>query len=136
MYAYFKKRENESINILLVSPDANGLLTKVIHSSYITEANKEVIGTANSLEKRGAYLKLIPRRKLRSESMPKRMELHLHLHIFPAGATLKATMLHGWKVKYLSELGKRKCESGEFVVKTLPVVKMGWQLLLGVDLDK
>ena len=40
LYAYFKKKENKSIDPLPVLPDANGPLTKVIPSSYITEANK------------------------------------------------------------------------------------------------
>ena len=36
----------------------------------------------------------------------------------------------------MSELGKRKRDGGECVVKTLPVAKMGRPLLLGEDLDK
>ena len=52
------------------------------------------------------------------------------------GGTLIETTVHGWKVKYLSELGKRKCKGGELVVKTLPVAKIGWPLLLGENLDK
>ena len=54
---------------------------------------------------------------------------------FP-GVTLEETMVHNWKVKYLSELEKRKHEGGELVVDMLPVAKMGWPLLLGEDLDK
>ena len=57
LYAYFKKKENKSIDPLPVLPDANGPLTKVIPSSYITEANKEVIATNSQLEKRGLYFK-------------------------------------------------------------------------------
>ena len=53
LYAYFKKKENKSIDPLPVLLDANGPLTKVIPSSYITEANKEVMATNSQLEKRG-----------------------------------------------------------------------------------
>ena len=51
LYAYFKKKESKSIDPLPVLPDANGPLTKVIPSSYITEANEEVIATNSQLEK-------------------------------------------------------------------------------------
>ena len=51
-------------------------------------------------------------------------------------ATLKSTTVHRWKIKYLSEMGKRKHDGGKFVVKTLVVAKMGQPLLLGEDLGK
>ena len=54
LYAYFKKKENKSIDPLPVLPDANGPLTKVILSPYITETNKEVIAKNSQLEKRGS----------------------------------------------------------------------------------
>ena len=64
------------------------------------------------------------------------LQLDIFLKIFQVQLSLKETTVHGWKVKYLSELGKKKREGGELVVDTLPVAKMGRPLLLGADLDK
>ena len=140
LYAYFKKKENKSINPSSALPDANGPLTKVIPSSYITEANKEVIATTNSqLEKRGPYLKFTPEKKVEIAKYAAENGITSAVKCFSKdfpGATLKSTTVHGWKAKYLSKLGKRKRDGGECVVKSLPVAKMGRPLLLGEDLDK
>ena len=56
-----KKSGNEAGNPLL--PDEKGPLSKLVPSSYISEANKEVSATTNNLEKRGPYLKLTPEKK-------------------------------------------------------------------------
>ena len=57
LYAYFKKKENKSIDPLPVLPDANGPLIKVIPSSYITKANKEVIATKQPVGEKGPLFK-------------------------------------------------------------------------------
>jgi len=45
-------------------------------------------------------------------------------HYFSPDSTLKDTTVHSWKVKYLCELRKRKCDGKDLVVKSLPVTKM------------
>ena len=138
LYRYFKKTSgNEAGNHLL--PDEKGPLSKLVPSSYISEANKEVSATTSNLEKRGPYLKLTPEKKAdiskyAAENGIKSAVRHFSKDFL--GTTLKETTVYGWKAKYLLEFGKRKREGCELVVHMLPVAKMGWPLLLGEDLDK
>ena len=134
LYTYFKKKTG---NPLL--PDVKGQLSTVVPSSYISEANKEVSEATKKLEKRGPYMKLTPEKKADIGKYAAENGIVSAVRRFSKdfpGGTLKETTVHGWKVKYLSELGKRKREGGELVVKTLPVAKIGRPLLLGEDLDK
>ena len=133
LYNYFKKKENPAL------PDDKGQLSKVVPSSYIREANKEVSLATKSFSKRGPYLKLTPEKKADIGKYAAEHGIVAAIRYFSKDfpdSTLKETTVHGWKVKYLSELGKRKREGSELIVKMFPVAKMGRPLLLGEDLDK
>ena len=116
LYAYFKKKTGNSAGNHLL-PDEKGALSKVVPSSYISEANKEVSAATNNLGKRSPYVKLTPEKKGKyaAENGIKSAVRHFSKDLQP-GVTLKETTVHSWKVKYLSELGKRKREGGELVV--------------------
>ena len=137
LYTYFKKKTGDPTSNHL--PDEKGTLSKIVPTSYISEANKEVSAATSILGKRSPYLKLTPEKKADIGKYAAENGITSAVRCFSKdlepGETLKETTVHGWKVKYLLELKKRKCEGGELVVKTLPVAKMGRPLLLGEDLD-
>ena len=80
LYTYFKKKTGDPTSNHL--PDVKGTLSKIVPTSYIIEANKEVSAATNTFEKRSPYLKLTPEKKPISENMLRKMESHLQLDVF------------------------------------------------------
>ena len=103
------------------------------------ERTKKFSAATKSLGKRGPYLRLTGDKKAVIGKYAAEHGIVAAVRHFSKefpDSKLKETTVHGWKVKYLSELQKCKSEGGELVVKKLPVAKMGRPLLLGEDLDK
>ena len=50
--------------------------------------------------------------------------------------TLKDSMVCDWKVTYSTELKERIKEDEDTMIKSLPVAKVGYPLMVGAELDK
>ena len=139
---YFQPRADP----LLPKPD--GSLSKVVPSSSITAANKEVkrvldlsdeAGGKDPAPKRGKYEHYTGAEKVQ---IGKRAAEHgvvatirYFSKIFP-DRSLKESSVRTWKKKYLQEIARRRREGEHLLVKELPEKKTGRPLMLGEELDK
>ena len=125
-----------------VLPSPLGSLNKLVPSTSIVEANKEVSERIVKCKdgKKASYLKVTPEMKAKVGKYAAEngivSAIRKFSQQFPPDS-LKESTVRGWKQLYLRELQRLRREGKKMAhVKVLPMVKTGRLLLLGNELDK
>ena len=125
-----------------VLPTLLGSLNKLVPSTLIVEANKEVSERIVKCKDgtRASYLKVTPEMKAKVGKYAAEngivSAIRKFSQQFPPDS-LKESTVHVWKQLYLRELQRLRREGKEMAcLKVLPMVKTGRPLLLGNELNK